>query len=316
MNIELRPLRCFLQVVDSGGFGAAARVLNVSQPALSRTIRGLELQLGDRLFDRDTRNLALTALGLELKRTAERLVGEFDHSFERLGDMARGVRGTIVIGAIPTLAAALAPAALAKFAETFDEVTVVIRDSLTRTIIEGVAAGILDLGLTIQPPPSRDLSFRRLLSDRFLAIGDRRFEIGPEPMTWRTLSTQPFIAFDRDSSIRLATDSAFHHAGVAVEPRFECGELTTVGGLLGQGLGVSALPELALHQLAIDPQRRALITTSELTAPVATRNLGVLTSARRSLSPAARGFLGYLTSEARTLTVGRRLASESNGPAA
>src|SRR5690349_11230755 len=125
MNIDLRLLKVFIQIVDAGGFTAAARLSGSSQPVLSRAVRQLEQELGQRVFDRDTRNLALTVVGEELRAVAHRLLADFDHSLGRLADLAEGKRGTVTVAAIPTLAASLVPNAIASFIQTHADVSII-----------------------------------------------------------------------------------------------------------------------------------------------------------------------------------------------
>ncbi len=296
MNIDLRALRTFLQVVQAGGFTAAARLTGSSQPALSRTIRALEEELGQRVFDRDTRNLALTAVGDELRLVAERLLGEFDHSVGRLADLADGKRGSVTVAAIPTLAASLVPNAIASFIQSHPDVTIVIKDGLTQDIIEAVEDGTADIGLTIRPSEKKELSFRPLLSDNFVAISHRKLGQREKELKWTDLQRWPFIAFAPTSSIRMMTDAAFVQAGIAVTPQYQCNELTTLGGLLEAGLGITALPRLAIRHL---PFTKCRITP--LRGPIMTRTLGVLHSSRRALSPPARAFLDHITAQSQNM---------------
>src|SRR3546814_19898677 len=78
MNLTLRQLQAFRAVADLGSFSEAAERLHLSQPALSATIRKLEEMLNVRLFDRTTRQIALTPEGEELRRLANRLIDEFE----------------------------------------------------------------------------------------------------------------------------------------------------------------------------------------------------------------------------------------------
>lgn len=289
MNIDLRTLKTFLQIVEAGGFTAAARLSGSSQPALSRTIRLLEEKLGQRLFDRDTRNLALTAVGEELRVIAERILLDVDHSLTRLSELAEGKRGTVTVAAIPTLAASFVPRAIASFSQTHADVSFIIKDGLTQDIIEHVEAGTADIGLTIKPGEKRELSFRPMLSDKFVAVSHKSLGQDEAELSWADLQRWPFIAFAPTSSIRMMTDAAFLQAGVVMSPRYECKELTTLGGFLDAGLGLTALPELGVRHLSCTDCK-----VTPLHSPVMTRSLGALHSSRRVLSPPARAFLDHL----------------------
>ncbi|MFC7557379.1 LysR family transcriptional regulator [Pseudoroseomonas wenyumeiae] len=113
INVTPQQLNCFLRISEAGSFSAAAKQLGVSQPALSRTIRLMEEALGTRLFDRDTRNVALTPAGSELRPIAERLLAEFQGAFGELAQFIAGREGRVTIAALPSIAAMLLPTAIA-----------------------------------------------------------------------------------------------------------------------------------------------------------------------------------------------------------
>jgi LysR family carnitine catabolism transcriptional activator len=294
MNVDIHLLTAFLRVVDAGGFSAASRLHGLSQPTLSRQIRQLEDHLGQRVFDRDTRNVSLTAVGRELQSVATRLLADFERSLDSLAELTDGKRGRVVIAAIPSLAATLVPTAISKFAETHPAITVELRDGLTQSVVTAVLDGHADIGLTVRPPGNKELTFRALLQDHFVAASLKdAFAPEMEEISWSDFSRWPFIAFDKNSSIRMMTDAAFIQAKMVVEPRYECKELATVGGLVVANLGVAALPQLAVAQLSAE------VGVRTLTAPAITRTLGSLISSRRALSPPAQSFLRCLVAQAK-----------------
>src|SRR3546814_18976023 len=102
MNLTLRQLQAFRAVADLGSFSEAAERLHLSQPALSATIRKLEEMLNVRLFDRTTRQIALTPEGAELRRLANRLIDDFEAvSGDRQDYLARR-RGRGVVAGLPS----------------------------------------------------------------------------------------------------------------------------------------------------------------------------------------------------------------------
>jgi DNA-binding transcriptional LysR family regulator len=104
-------------------------------------------------------------------------------------------------------------------------------------------------------------------------------------LTWRALTTHPFIAFSPDSSIRRLTDLAFAHCGIEPNNVIETRNVATAAGMIAAGLGVSAVPELVLPLLSF-----ANLTVRPLTTPAITRKLAVLTRSDVTRSPAATGF--------------------------
>ncbi len=99
MKVTLHQLEVFLSVAELRSFTEAGRTLNVSQPALSRTIRQIEDGVGARLFDRDTRNVELTPAGRELAPIARRILGEFEGAFSELAQFVEGRSGRVTVAA-------------------------------------------------------------------------------------------------------------------------------------------------------------------------------------------------------------------------
>src|SRR5512145_668909 len=97
--MELHHLRTFVAIADAGGVGRAAAVLNLSQPALSRQIRGLEQALGVRLFDRIGRRIRLTSEGEDLLQRSRRLLADATSLGERARALKGGETGVLRVGA-------------------------------------------------------------------------------------------------------------------------------------------------------------------------------------------------------------------------
>lgn len=297
MRIDLTPrqLSCFLRVAELCSFSAAARALGVSQPALSRTIRQVEDTIGARLFDRDTRNVVLTQAGTELRPLAERLVAEFGGAYGALARFVAGQTGRLAVAALPSMAAVLLVPAIARFARTNPEVEVAILDALSGSVLDAVADGRADAGLTIRPAPRATLTYKPLLSDEFgLVCSSDDALAGDGPLPWSVFSGRPFVAMAPQSSVRQMTDAAFLRAGLAIAPLYGCAFLGTTGHLVAADLGITALPRLTLPLLG-----QPGLIWRRLERPVMRRQMGVVTRIGRTLSPAAFWFLKALDEEAK-----------------
>lgn len=291
INFSLQQMTAFVKVAETASFTEAAKLLSISQPALSRTIRLMEDAIGSRLFDRDTRNVVLTPAGAELLPIAMRMALEFDSAFGELAQFFAGRRGRVTVAALPSAAAVLLPRAIVRFQATYPGVEVVIRDDLAHAVAASVADGIADLGLTVRPAEPGALSYRPLVSDDFVAVcrADDPFAEVPA-VGWRDFAERPFIAMAQTSSVRAMTNAAFLQVGLSPKPLYECSHLATTVSLVAAGLGVTALPNLTLPLV-----NAAGLITRPLTDPTMRRSIGVLTRGGRSLSPAAQNFMTLLS---------------------
>lgn len=142
--MELRQLAHFVAIVEHGSLGRAARVLNVTEPALSKSLRRLEESLGVRLLDRGTRGMTPTLFGDTLLTHARLILGEMDAS-RRVIDELRGVsRGVVRVGVRPAFGSTVLPRAIARLQERRPNVRAVVREGFTPNLIAEVIRGSLD----------------------------------------------------------------------------------------------------------------------------------------------------------------------------
>jgi LysR family carnitine catabolism transcriptional activator len=285
---SLSSLRLFLQVARSLSFSETARMANLSQPALSRTIKLLEDDLGVRLFDRNSRNVRLSSAGEALLPTVERLTADFDQAFRELQQTFQGERGRVVVGALPSVAAHLLPRVFARFRQSHPQVEIILRENLTSGLHQSLQDRLIDFAISIEPPAPAEIHFTPMLEDDCLLVCHAR-DAGaiPDPAPWSLFQAMPFIGMEPRSSVRMLTAAAFARAGVVTPALFECSQLATMGGLIAAGLGISLLPRSTLPLLG----HQGELATRVMQAPVASRRIGVLRLMGRSLSPAAQALL-------------------------
>lgn len=141
MNVTLRQLRAYVEVVRSGGFTAAARKLHLTQSATSLLVQELEAQLGIQLVDRTTRRVAPTDAGSEFLFNAERILADVEHTLADTQDLVLKRRGRITIATTPLLASTFLPEAIAQFQESHPGITVRLADLPTENIMRMVQGG-------------------------------------------------------------------------------------------------------------------------------------------------------------------------------
>ena len=144
MDLELRHLRDFLAVIESGSLGDAARRLGTSQPTLTRSMKQLEQAVGGAVFDRTPHGMRPTALGRALERRARIVVGEVGSAQRELDDLVSARRGRVVIGTGPMFALSILPRAVARFQAKFPNVDVTVVQAQMRHTLEGLKTGEID----------------------------------------------------------------------------------------------------------------------------------------------------------------------------
>lgn len=296
INLTLQQLEAFVEVARTVNFRAAAQALHVSQPALSRTIKVIENAIDTRLFDRNTRLVELTPAGRELLPIATRILENFNSSFSELSQFLEGRSGHLTTIALPSAGVAILPDAIAAFCERFPKVQFSLLEGAAEVVRTTVYEGLADFGISVRPAAQEPLHYRHLFDDPFVLVCRRDDPLAARSsVSWSAFASRPFIAGNAKSSIRPITDAAFLQRGLHIAPALEYPSIAAGGALVAAGLGLTALPQLALQLL----QNDALVAVP-LQRPALSRAIGLVTRAGRSMSPVARAFMESLQASAKT----------------
>lgn len=291
LTLTIHELEAVLLVAEALNFRIAAERAHISQPALSRRVIAAEQKLNAKLFDRDKHSVALTGAGAELVPIAQRMLSELRDSLSDLSEFIAGRRGSVSIWALPSVAAALLPAAARALQHSHPHVRLIIQAASARQVTQAVAEGNADVGISIEiANQPADVSFTPLLQEPFVLIcpvGDPLAK--KRKVDWSVLGTRPFIASGPASSIRVVTDRVHAASGGMPEANYVADNISVVGAMVAAGVGVAAVPELALGLMD-----RTKLRSVPLHNPTATREIGILVRKRRSLSAAASQFIATL----------------------
>jgi DNA-binding transcriptional LysR family regulator len=281
-DLSTRQLRAFLTLADTASFTRAAAACHLSQPAFSALIRGLEEQVGLRLFDRSTRHVALTAEGAAFRPRAQRLLEEFDAALGGLRELAARERGRVSVALLPSLAAGWLPEVLAGFRARWPGITLQVADVLSEPCIERVQRGEADFALAAVRADTPALRAQPFCADGFHLVlpAGHRLARGRAPQP-QDLRGEAFIHLSRTASVRQVLEAALHPQ---VPPAtLEVDQLATVAGMVRAGLGLSIVPSLTLYQF----QGEGLVTRP-LRWPGLSRQIYLVRRRDRGLSVAAQ----------------------------
>lgn len=249
MKITLRQLGYFLALADERHFGRAAERVHVTQPALSMQIRDLEQALGVPLVERLPREVRLTAAGREVERRARRVVA--DVTLLEQAARHQGLAGQINLGVIPTVAPYLLPVALPPLRAAHVTRELRLREATTEILLQGLERGHLDAVVMARPAQSPGLELLPLFQDRFLLAGQAAMlarQGAAEALRPVALDPDQLLLLDEGHCL---ADQALEVCGLSRrQARLDLGasSLGTLCGLVGQGMGLTFLPELALRQ--------------------------------------------------------------------
>ena len=166
MTFDLHQLHAFSVVVSTGSLGRAADTLNVTQPALSRTIRRLESQVGAPLFERHSKGMRLTDIGTALLPHAVLLRQGAENAIEEVNALRGLARGTIRVGAVGSIASVVLPMAIDRVLEKWPQLQVAIVEGVWDRLANALTTFEIDLALGVALPDTAEI----------VAIADCRWE--------------------------------------------------------------------------------------------------------------------------------------------
>ena len=284
INLTLRELRVVVLLDDLGSFTAAATEMRVAQSSLSRTILQLERRLRTPLFERTTRRVNPTPEGEQLAHAARAVVAEFDRQCRMFGEFLDGTRGRVRIATLPSLAATLLPSIIAGYRADQPDVDLDVRDEIHGHITELLAAGEVDLAISVHEPSHRRC--QPLTADRLYVVAQDGHRLTWQgSVHWSELTDEPFIAFDPTSSVRVLVDRTLERTQVRTGPVTEAHSIATVAGLVKAGLGVTVVPAFVLPLMQF-----ANLVRRPLVEPSVTREICILTAPHRQ-SASAMNFM-------------------------
>jgi LysR family transcriptional regulator, hydrogen peroxide-inducible genes activator len=271
ISVTIRHLRYFEALALHRHFGRAAESCAISQPALSLQMKELEEMLGAPLIERSARQIRLTGLGEEFALRVRDILRAVDE----LGDLARASHGPLMgrlrLGVIPTIAPYLLPQVMQRLIARFPGLDLRPREAITQRLIEDLTAGRLDTAIVALPISEPALVEEPLFSEEFVLVRPAADANRPVPNP-EMLRTMRLLLLEEGHCFR---DQALSYCnGAPSLPRdlMEGSSLTTLVQMVGAGIGVTLIPEMAR---AIET-RSAPVSTARLAEPRPSRTIGLI----------------------------------------
>jgi len=286
--MELAQLKYFQVMANIRHFTRAARMLDVTQPALSRSMAKLEKDLDVPLFRRNEGEIELTPEGERLLRRVDRILREVDSAREEASSAHTEVAKEFRLSFIHSLGSYALPHILQDFRASYPDIRVQLNQQDSATLALQVAAGETDLCLCSTIPTTEYSAWVYLWSEELFVtvpLGHRFAE--RKNINLHELEDEPLVAMKSSYSLRILVDQFFDLAGIHPEITFEGDDVSTISGLVAAGLGVSLLPKLAGVE---HPELRYI----PVSFPICKRAVGVAWNTQRKLPPAAVCFQQFL----------------------
>jgi len=289
--VDLEALKSFYHVAQERSFSRAAKILHVSQPAMSVRIKTLETALGERLFDRARQGVALTEAGAVLYESAEKIFSDVEEAMTRLRELKESGGGNVRLGCSDTASMNLLPPVLQKFRKKFPAAEITIRNAYTRGILDLLVRGELDFGIVSRPASiDRRLEASVLFIDPFVVAcqkGDpllRRAKIALDALDGR-----PMVALEKGTHARELVDRALRQAGARPKIVLETGNIEVQKLYASAGFGCALIPESSLSTA----DKRRLQVRPIKDSPLE-RSIAIVVPRDRYLSRAAQALIEFV----------------------
>jgi LysR family hydrogen peroxide-inducible transcriptional activator len=286
--MELHQLRYFCAVADTGSFSRAAEQSHVSQPSLSQQILKLEDELGARLFDRLGRSVRVTEVGKAFLPRARAVLRELEAARGDAVERKDALGGPVVVGVIPTVAPYLLPGYLGSYAKKFPQVQVTVVEEITPVLLERLRASSIDVAILALPVRGHEFQAAPLLTERlFAALPPKHKLASRRSLALKDLQTEPFLLLRDGHCFRDTAVAACDRARLHPQIVFESGQFSSLLSMVGAGMGVSIVPEMAVD-------RGARCRYVRIADAQAARSIGAVTLRGRSQTRSLRAFLEML----------------------
>lgn len=243
--MELKSLRLFAAITETGSFARAATQCHTVQSNVTAHVKKLEAELGRRLFVRG-RQLRLTPSGRTLLQHAHSLLGAHDDAVSAMSASAKPV-GTLSIGAIETTAAVRLPDLLSAYHRTCPQVDLQLTTGSTATLTDALLDGSLDCAFVAGRSVQAQLQSIVAFEESLVLVRDRPMPALPTPAA---LAATPFMAFRQGCHYRQRIELLLAAFGVTQGRIFEFGTVDGILGCVAAGMGYALLPQsvVAQHQ--------------------------------------------------------------------
>lgn len=281
-SLNLDQLRAFIEVLRLGSFSAAARSLNLTQPAISQQVKELEARLGVELVARLGKRAYATQAGKDLADRGQRLLAQSEEAVAAAQRYREGWLGPVRLGTTITFCVYLLPKLLGELRHSHPDLQVSIEVGLSHVVVERVVSNDLDLGVVALPvDKSAPVEVTHVRKDPLMAVFPATAKDIPAEVTAAYLSNRPLLFDLPTTSIHRIITKWFEAQGFHPKPILHLGNSEAIKAMVAAGVGLAILP----IENKNDPFMGSHILARPLTPPL-TYELGLVVHRNNSFTPA------------------------------
>jgi len=301
--MDLKQLEYFVRVAELGSFTRAAVALDVAQPALSRQVRLLEVELRQNLLTRNGRGAAPTEAGKLLLEHGRGILHQVERAREELGRVRGALAGRVALGLPPSVAKAMTVPLIREFRQRMPDATLSISEGLSVGMHESLATGRLDIALLYNTTPSPDIELTPLVEEPlFLVqrqIGKPRARTKARYVSLREVAKLPLVIPSRPNAIRMLVETEMANLGLRPQVALEIDGVAAILDLVEDGAGSAVLSRNAV---ATSPRPQAF-SMRPIGTPGLRSKLSMAMSSQRPATLTQKAVLQLIAQLARKVLV-------------
>ena len=242
--MEIRQLRAFVAIAESGTFTAGALRVHVTQAAISMQIRQLENEIGAKVFVRAPRHVILTEAGEQLLRRARHILREHDAALDEIAELAGAERGRLRIGSASAMVLTdQLPSILAELHSQHPGAEIGVTSGTSEVLVDQILAGDIDIAFVSLPVDVRGIKTERLSEDQLVAIASPKHKLAKQrTISAYTLAGERLILGERGGNTRRLIDQFFAQAGVTLHVAMELSRQQAIRRMVEADMGVGIVP--------------------------------------------------------------------------
>ena len=255
--MDLKQIEYFVRVAELGSFTRAAAALDVAQPALSRQVRLLEVELRQSLLIRNGRGALPTEAGKLLLEHGRGILHQVERAREELGRVRGALAGRVAVGLPPTIARMMAVPLIHGFRQRMPQATLSLTEGLSTGMLESLSSGRLDIALLYNAMPSPEIELTPLFQEDLFLVQARpvgKKEVTVRAVTLRELAQVPLVIPSRPNAIRMQVEAELAAQGLKPTIALEVDSVASILELVADGAGSAVL---AGHAMRNSGQPRA-----------------------------------------------------------
>jgi DNA-binding transcriptional LysR family regulator len=240
--INVRHLAVFRAVAKTGSVSAAARLLHISQPAVTKTLHVLEANLGLRLFERIKGRLLITPEAQTLMPQVERLFGDVDAVQQLTEEIREGFAGSLTVATVATLASSIVSVAISRFHRGHPKVHFDLKAFSTRQVFEAVTNNQVDLGIVDVSEGRPDMDVHELCRADIVCVmrSDHRLAYLPR-ISPKDIANETIITFAEDTTTGWAIREALRKQKLPTHITFTVNQTHSAFSLAQEGSGIAVV---------------------------------------------------------------------------